>query len=74
MGYKIGILAIMTLVFVFDSVVHYLQSKSASRPIPKNVADVYEKEAYATWLRYFDKCGKLSLRRHLVSSLLDLKP
>lgn len=69
MGYKIGILAIMALVFVFDTVVHYLQSKSASRPIPKNVADVYDKEAYETWLRYFDECGRLSLRRHLMSSL-----
>ena len=69
MGYKIAILAIMVLVFVFDTVVHSLKSKSASRPIPENVADVYDEKAYATWLRYFGECGKLSLRRYLVSSL-----
>lgn len=69
MAYKIGILAIMALVAAFDMIVDCLESKSASRPIPENVADVYDAEAYQTWLRYFGERSGLLLRRHLVSAL-----
>lgn len=69
MNYKFLALAVMGLVFVFDLLIHFLQTKSAKRPIPENVADVYDEADYRTWLRYFGEKCRLSLWRHLVSSV-----
>lgn len=68
MNYKVLVLAVMGFVFVFDLLIHYLQTKSAKRPVPENVADVYDEQDYRTWLRYFGEKSRLSLWRHLVTS------
>lgn len=68
MNYKILVLTIMALVFVYELLLHYLSGKSAGRPIPDNVSDVYDAKEYQTWLRYYAERNRLSLWKHLVSS------
>ncbi len=70
MNYKVIALIVMGIVFVFDTLMHYLDSKSAERKIPANVADIYDEEEYKRWLAYDKECNKLALWRHLVSSLV----
>ena len=71
MNFKWIALAVMGVVFLFDTLVHYLDTKSASRPIPKNVADIYDKEEYEKFLAYEKDGNKLSLARHIVTYLIS---
>lgn len=70
MNFKVLALIVMGIVFVFDTLMHYLDSKSAERRIPENVADIYDEDEYRRWLAYDKECNKLALYRHLVSSLI----
>ena len=67
MNYKVFALIVMGITFLFDTFIHYLDTKSAERKIPANVADIYDEEEYKRWLAYDKECNKLSLWRHLVS-------
>ena len=71
MNFKWIALIVMGVVFVFESVLHYLDTKSASRPIPQNVADIYDKEEYEKFLAYEKDGNKLALARHIVSYLIS---
>lgn len=70
MNFKILALGIMGILFVFETFLEYLDTKSAERKIPDNVADIYDGEEYKRWLAYDKECHKLSLYRHLVSYLV----
>lgn len=70
MNFKVIALVVMGIVFAFDTLMHYLDSKSAERRIPENVADIYDEDEYKRWLAYDKECNKLALYRHLVSSLI----
>ncbi len=69
MDFKLIALLVMGVVFLFDTFMHYLDTKSASRPIPKNVADIYDKEEYEKFLAYEKDGNKLALVRHIVTYL-----
>ena len=71
MNFKWIALIVMGVVFAFESILHYLDTKSASRPIPKNVADIYDKEEYEKFLAYEKDGNKLALVRHIVSYLIS---
>lgn len=70
MNYKVLALIIMGIVFLFDTLMHYLDAKSAERKIPDSVADIYDEAEYKRWLDYDKECNKLALYRHLVSGLV----
>lgn len=65
--YKWIALGVMGIVFLFDTFIHFLNTKT--RPIPENVQDIYDQEAYAKWQAYDAECRKLSLQQHFVSYL-----
>jgi len=67
--YKWIALSVMGIVFLFDTFIHYLNGKS--RPIPNNVKDIYDREAYEKWQAYDKECKKLSLHDHLITSLVS---
>ena len=71
MNYKLIALAVMGVVFLFDTFIHYLDTKSASRKIPESVADIYDKEEYEKFLAYEKDGNKLALVRHIVSYLVS---
>jgi len=70
MNFKVLALVVMGITFLFDTVIEYLNAKSAERKIPENVADIYDEEEYKKWLAYDKECNKLSLYRHLVSYII----
>ncbi len=67
--YKWIALGVMGIVFLFDTCIHFLNTKS--RPIPENVKDIYDKEAYEKWQAYDKACKKLSLQQHFVSYIVS---
>lgn len=67
MNFKAFTLIVMGITFLFDTFIHYLDTKSAERKLPDNVADIYDEEEYKRWLSYDKECNRLSLWRHLVS-------
>ncbi len=71
MNFKWIALIVMGVVFLFDTFMHYLDTKSASRPIPKNVADIYDREEYEKFLAYEKDGNKLALVRHIVTYLIS---
>lgn len=69
MNYKLISLAVIALTFLFQTYMEWLEVKSADRPLPDNVKDIYDAEAYGKWLQYHKEKTRLSLIRHLVSYL-----
>lgn len=69
MNYKLIALAVIALTFLFQTYMEWLEVKSADRPIPDNVKDIYDTEAYGKWLQYHKEKTRLSLIRHLISYL-----
>lgn len=67
--YKWIALGVMGVVFLFDTFIHFLNTKT--RPIPENVQDIYDREAYEKWQSYDKECKKLSLVQHLISYLVS---
>ncbi len=67
MNFKVIALIVMGVVFGLETLMKYLDMKSAERKIPENVADVYDKEEYEKWLRYDKEVNRFSLIRQLVS-------
>lgn len=66
MNYKYIAMAVIVIVFLFESFIQYLEMKSADREIPENVKDVYDKESYTKWLSYHKESTRLNLFRHIV--------
>ena len=71
MNYKVLVLILMGITFIFKTLEHYFEFKSAERKIPANVADIYDANEYKRWAAYDKERNKLALWRHLVSSLVS---
>ena len=67
MNFKGIALLVMGVVFLFDTFIHYLNGKSSSRPIPSNMADLYDREEYEKFTAYEKDKNKLSLVAHIVT-------
>lgn len=66
MNYKYIAMAVIAIVFLFETFMQYLEIKSADREIPENVKDVYDKESYVKWLAYHKEKTRLALFQHIV--------
>lgn len=69
MNYKFIAVIVVTLTFFFQTLLQWLEMKSAEREIPENVADVYDGPSYEKWLRYYKEKTRLAFVRHLLSYL-----
>ena len=49
MNYKIVAVAILCAVYLYGLALDILRARSARNPIPKNVADVYDRDTYLKW-------------------------
>ena len=58
--YKIVFLALLTLSFLYKLFLHVRTYRSRHNPIPENVADVYEPEAYLRWKSYSAESTRLA--------------
>lgn len=69
MNFKLAALIMMALTFLFQMYMEWLDMRSADRPLPDNVKDIYDKEAYEKWLQYHKEKTRLSFYRRFVSYL-----
>ena len=61
MAYKTAALVILAAVYLYRLCLHWLNWRSADRPIPENVKDVYDPETYAKWRAYHGETSRLGL-------------
>ncbi len=69
---KFIILAAMVLVYAYQMALAVLQLKSKDRPVPANVADVYDADTYRTWKAYRAEKGRLNLCRHTAGFVIEI--
>ena len=72
MNWKVFFAVLITLQTAFHLLLEAVQRKSANNPIPKNVQDVYDKEAYQRWRKYSAEKSRLSLWRTLAGYALSM--
>ena len=64
---KLIVLLLLTLGAAYRLVLNVVQYRSAGNPIPENVADVYDVEAYAKWRRYSAEHCRLQILSTVLS-------
>ena len=72
MSLKLLALLILTLVFVYNLSLSLLKRRSATRPVPANVQDVYDPETYQKWCTYHDEKNRLDIVSSVASYLIEL--
>ena len=72
MCWKIAVLAALTVVWLFEMLLHGLNARSVRNPIPENVKDVYDAETYAKWRQYHGEKNRLSLLSSTASWIISM--
>ena len=72
MDWKLFVLVVMTLVFLYQLFLKYLQWRSAGNEIPKNVSDVYDGETYKKWRAYHAEKCRLGLFSAIVAFAAEI--
>lgn len=60
-------LMILSAIFVYQLALEYIRFRSAERPTPENVKDVYDEKTYHTWKQYSREKSRLSIFSTVVS-------
>lgn len=68
---KLIVLLLLALGFVYRLALNIVQYRSASNPIPENVADVYDAETYGKWRRYSAEHCRLNILSTVLSFLVS---
>ncbi|MBQ2031369.1 MAG: hypothetical protein II483_04070, partial [Lachnospiraceae bacterium] len=72
MNYKLTVLILIGVVFVYKLLLTLLRLRSTHNAIPANVADIYDAETYKKWCAYrTDKC-RLAIFESLVCLAVDM--
>lgn len=71
MNFKILSLIILSAVFLYQMLLEIIQYRSAERPIPENVKDVYDAETYKKWKKYSAEKCRLSMLTTIVSFVVS---
>ena len=66
------ILLLLTLGAAYRLALNVVQYRSAGNPIPENVSDVYDGEAYAKWRRYSAEHSRLQILSTVLSYGISL--
>ena len=69
---RLVIFLLLALGAVYQLALNIVQYRSASNPIPENVADVYDPETYGKWRRYSAENCRLSIVSTLLSFAASL--
>ena len=72
MTFKITVLILLTVVFLYELLIRFIRWRSEKNPIPENVADVYDPETYRTWRAYWGEKNKVGILSHVVTYVTDL--
>ena len=71
MVFKIIVLIIITIVFLYNLLLTIIRMRSADKPIPENVADVYDEETYKKWRAYHAEKSRFSIVTSAVSFIVE---
>ncbi|MBO2516829.1 MAG: hypothetical protein CW338_06055 [Clostridiales bacterium] len=71
MYFKLLALILLSVLFVWDMLILYLQSRSSRNEIPENVKDLYSADEYLKWSRYMHEKTRLSMIRHIASFAVE---
>ena len=72
MTWKIAVLAALTVVWLFEMLLHGLSARSVKNPIPENVKDVYDPETYAKWRQYHGEKNRLGMLTSTASWIISM--
>ena len=72
MNWKLLILALVLIHFLYDLVLTFIKIRSTNNPIPANVADMYDAETYARWKEYRKEYSRLSLTFIVINFAVDM--
>ncbi len=72
MNWKLLVLVVAVIEFLYELVLDIVRYRSAENPTPANVADVYDQETYLRWKRYNGEKGKFNIFSDTLSTLLLL--
>ncbi|MCM1189247.1 MAG: M48 family metallopeptidase [bacterium] len=71
MTYKVIVMIILAVVYLYGMLLKVIQWRSARNPIPANVADVYDQESYQKWRAYHAEKSRLGLMQSTVSFAVE---
>ena len=72
MRIKALVLAVLTVIYLYEMILHLIRMRSAANPVPVNVADVYDPETYRKWRRYHREKSALALVTATVSWIISM--
>ena len=72
MVYKIIIIVIFCLIYVYKMILDVIGIRSVHNPIPENVKDVYDQESYRKWQSYYLEKYRLGFVSGAVDFIIDL--
>lgn len=72
MNWRILVLAIIIVEFLYELVLDIIRYRSAENPTPENVADVFDGETYLRWKQYSAENCKLGILANILSTALML--
>ena len=72
MNFKLLSLILLTIIFLYNLLLEFLQYRSSRNPIPDNVKDVYDEETYLRWLAYHGEKSRMSIVSTVISYLVNL--
>lgn len=72
MNWKMLVIAIVIVEFLYELVLDIIRYRSAENPTPENVADVFDGETYLRWKQYSAENCKLSILANILSTALML--
>ena len=72
MNYKIVAVAILCAVYLYGLALDILRARSARNPIPRNVADVYDRDTYLKWKAYHGEKVRFGILSAAAGFVIDL--
>ena len=70
--FYIIVCSLVVVSFIYNALLHNLQSKSVNRPIPDNVKEIYDEATYKKWLSYNHDKSKLTFINLIVHTIIIL--
>ncbi len=72
MNFKLLAMILMSVAFIYHLILSYFQYRSGKNPIPENVKDVYDEEAYRKWRDYHAALSHLGIFSSVFVFIVDM--
>lgn len=71
-NFKAMAVAILIIVYLYNTLLAVIHMRSAKNPIPANVSDVYDEETYRKWRSYHAEKSRFGIMTSTVSFIVEL--